>query len=105
MSARRGKTPLFLLAGAGFLGGPEGDSGAHGLLLDRSGGTAELARNGARGSSRLGGLFQSTQLTGAPGSTVIRGTLCHKSSLQSPIKGILRMIPGRFAPRAPNMVY
>ena len=77
------KKALFLLAGARFLGGPEGNSSAHGLLLDRSGSPAELAGDRARGSSRLGELFQGLQFTGAPGGAVIRGTLCHQSSLQS----------------------
>src|SRR5439155_27213023 len=48
-----GKQTLFLLASGRFLGGPEGNTSAHGLLLDRSGSTAEFARDRARGSSRL----------------------------------------------------
>jgi len=78
--ARREKQRLLLLAGAGFLGGPEGNSSAHGLLLDRSRGTAELARNLAGRSSRLGELLQITQFTGAPGGAVVRRTLCHYHS-------------------------
>ena len=54
------KKALFLLAGARFLGGPEGNSSAHGLLLNRGSSPAELAGDRARGSSRLGELFQGT---------------------------------------------
>src|SRR2546429_9039713 len=88
-SARHGKEALFRLATARLLGGAEGNSSAHGLLLDRSGSPAELTSNLARGSSRLGQLFQVTQFTGAPRGAVVRGTLCHQSSLQSPNQGML----------------
>jgi hypothetical protein len=68
---------LFLLASSGFLRCAEGNSSPHCLLLNRSGRTAELFRDGARRGSRLGELFQCTQFTGAPACTIIRRTLCH----------------------------
>jgi hypothetical protein len=70
-------TPLLLLSGARALRSPERNAGPHGLLLDRGGSSTELFRHGAGRSSRLGELFESTQLTGAPGGAVIRRTLCH----------------------------
>src|SRR5262245_1971580 len=96
------KTSLFLLAGAGFLGGPEGNSSAHRLLLDRGRSTAELARDLAGRSSRLGELLQGTQFTGAPGGAIVRRTLCHWSFSNRPRRAFCGSYPAMLTGARPT---
>src|SRR5215469_6812501 len=73
---------LLLLTSAGSLGRPEGNSSPHGLLLNGRRGTPELLRDLAGRSSRFRERLQGLQLTGAPGSAIVRGTFRHYSILQ-----------------------
>ncbi len=73
---------LLLLTGAGSLGRPEGNPSPHGLLLNGRRGTPELLRDLAGRGSRFRERLQGLQLTGAPGSAIVRGTFRHYSILQ-----------------------
>jgi hypothetical protein len=95
--------PLFLSPGSGSLCRPEGDSRAHGLLLNRGRGAPELLGHLTRWGSRLRECLQSFQFTGAPGCAVVRWTSCHYSYSLSPNAGqAVGMIHRWPVERAPN---
>jgi len=97
-SNQRVRIDLLLLPCARALRGTERNPRAHGLLLDRRGGPPELFGNLARRGAGLRELFQSTQLTGAPGCTVVRWTLRHYSFSTTPKEGG----PGSYTPGRPR---
>src|SRR6185312_12809332 len=65
------------------LAGAEGNAGAHGLLLNGSGGAPEFPGHFGRRGAGLRQRLEGLQLRGAPAAAVVRGTFCHFMLLQA----------------------